>query len=53
MFNHTVKRELFITDIVSKMLEPVGFACGNKSIGYWEYDDLAQANNKFGNYFGK
>jgi hypothetical protein len=53
MFNHTVKRELYITDLVSKILEMRGFICGNKSVGYWEYDGFDEVTSRFGNYIGK
>lgn len=48
MFDHTVKRELYITGKLSKILLEKGFLCGNSSVGFWEYDDFDELMTNFG-----
>ena len=36
-YQHTVRRELYMTKKIEKILEKYEIPCGNKSLGFWKY----------------
>ncbi|KAM3142326.1 hypothetical protein pb186bvf_005483 [Paramecium bursaria] len=45
-FEHTAKRELYVTHRVDQILHQYGLEGANKSLGYWEYNDVTTINDQ-------
>lgn len=48
-FQHTVRRELFMTNKINEILKNYDLISGNKSLGFWKYNNLI--NNNINNDF--